>query len=549
MNYSKTYFWVLLLLLSSTYIDAQVQLSTDFDVKLGEPYRVIDARSKRYFSIGDDKTISVKTDRETVYIQMYSYSKNGVKEVARTEYKKELPKGSQLIDIIQTKDKLQYIYQIYNRKNKNYEVFSREIIQNKGSFARAKKIFTSKGKIQRTPNFKRNAIYWNMPSSAFTWDPKFDIITSFNKEKLLICYRNVPIKKRDAENFDILGFQVFNQDMEKEWGKEVKMPYTEKDMNNLAFGIKSNGDAFMIAQKNKDKKLELFTITEKGLKIDPLDFSGDYYFMKLKLNEDTDGNLICAGLYSESGMNMKVGFNGFGSSGISYNTNGLVYFKMEPTGKILASKDYEFPLELIQQYVSDRIKKRAEKREGKGKAGIEDLKLVEMINQKDGSTVFVCERQYARKEMWGTDTKTVYHYYNIVVMKVDADGNLSWIKKIPKNQAGVNGTGQMSIKYIEGDGYHYILYVDNPKNLHISLDKAPATHKDGMGGFLTACKIDDETGKYEKHTVLDMRNIEGKVAHQFNITRIYEANIEEQIFMMEAYLKGKKDAMIKIELK
>lgn len=548
MNYSKTYFWVFLLLLSSIYSDAQVQLSTDFDVKLGEPYKVIDARSKRYFSVGNNKTLSVKTDRETVFIQMYSYSKNGAKEASRTEYKKELQKGSQLIDIIQTKDKLHYIYEVYDRKSKNYDVFSREINQSKGTLGSAKKVFTSKGKVQRTPTNLAGVI--SIPSTwSLTLQPRFDIITSFNKEKILIRYRNVPEKKRDAINFDILGFQVFDQNMKKEWGKEVKMPYTEKDMNNLAFGVLSSGNAFMIAQKNKDKKLELFTVTSNGLEITPLDISGDYYFMKLNLNEDTDGNLICAGLYSEDGIDIKVSVGGFGSGGVSYNTNGFVYFKMEPTGKILASNDYEFSLELIQQYVSNRIKKRAEKREGKGKAGIEDLKLVEMINQKDGSTVFVCERQYARNEMWGTDNKTVYHYYNIVIMKVDVDGNLVWVKKIPKNQAGVNGTGQMSIKYIEGDGYHYVLYVDNPKNLNISIDDAPATHKDGMGGFLTACKIDDETGKYEKHTVLDMRNIEDKVAHQFSVTRIYEASIEDQIFMMEAYLKGKKDAMIKIKLK
>ncbi|CAA6817034.1 MAG: Unknown protein, partial [uncultured Aureispira sp.] len=146
MNYLNKCLWVFLLLLSSVYSEAQVQLSTDFDVKLGEPYKVVDARSKRYFSVGNNKTLSVKTDRETVYIQMYSYTKAGAKETLKTEYKKELQKGSQLIDIIQTKDKLHYIYEVYNRKNKNFEVYSREINQNKGTFASPKKIFTSKGK-------------------------------------------------------------------------------------------------------------------------------------------------------------------------------------------------------------------------------------------------------------------------------------------------------------------------------------------------------------------------------------------------------------------
>ena len=412
-------------------------------------------------------------------------------------------------------------------------------------------VFKSAGKVNSNWNNPSGVIMINGPLMAtYGQLPRFKILPSFNKDKFLIQYRNVPLKKRDADNFDVIGFQVFDKDFKKEWGKEVTMPYTEKEMNNIAFGVLNNGNAFMIAQKNEDKKLELFTITkDEDLAIKPLDMKGDYYFMKMNLKEDAEGNLICAGLYSEDGVDLKIGFGVFGSSGISFNTNGLVYFKMNQQGKVLASQDYEFPLEFIQQYVSDRIKKRAAKREGKGKAGIEDLKLVEMINQEDGSTVFVCERQYIRNEMWGTKQETVYHYYNIVVMKLNADGSLAWIKKIPKDQAGVTGTGQMSIKYIEGDGYHYVVYVDNPKNLNISPEEAPATHKNGMGGFLTACKIDDETGKYEKHTVLDMRDIEGKVAHQFRVTRIYEASIEDQIFMMEAYLKGKKDAMIRIQLK
>lgn len=532
-------------------VASQVKLSTDFDVKLGEPYKVVDASSKKYFSVGNDKTLSVKTDKETVYIQLYSFTKAGAKETARKEYKKELPKGSTMVDIIQTKDKLIYIYDQYDSKAKSFSVYSREISTTQGTFGTAKKLFNTSGKVHRP--FANPADVININS---VWDfgltPRFEVVTSFNKEKILIRYRNVPASKKDTENYDVLGFYVFDQDMKKELGKEVKMPYTEAAMNNLAFGLLSNGTAFMLAQRMPTKDVELFTISGDGkLTTKKIDISNEYNFMKLVLNEDASGNLVCGGLYSQGGMNMKLSFNPFSgmTGGASYTTNGLIYFKMDESGEILAKQDYEFPLEIIQQYISDRLKERAEKLEEKGKAGEEDLKLVNMVKQADGSTVFVCEVQYARNEMWGTDTKTVYHFRNMIIMKINADGSLAWIKKIPKDQAGVNGKGQMSVKYISGGGYHYIIYVDNPKNLNISVDDAPKTHKDGLGGFLTACKIDDATGKYEKHTVLEMEDIEGKSAEQFSVTRIYEANIDSQIFMMEAYLKGKKDAMIKIELK
>jgi hypothetical protein len=537
--------FALLMFFAPFFTNGQVELSTDFDVKLGEPYKVVDAKSKRYFAVGDNKTLSIKTDKETVFVQMYSYTKAGSKELDNKEYKKELPRGSAIVDIIQTKDNIFYVYSVYNKKEKNYTVFCRNISPKKGTLGSQKELFTTKGKVNRAPRNPAGIITIN---SIYDWglNPRFEIMTSYDDSKFLIRYRNAPLSKKDAENYDVLGFHVFDGNMKKVWGKEVKMPYTEEKMNNLTYGVLSSGDAFMIARKNEAKELELLTINkENSLKAKKIDISGDYNFMKINLEEDPNGELVCAGLYSEGGINFKFSFGG---GSISYTTNGIFYFKMTPAGKVISKQDYEFPLDIIQQYISKRLKKRAAKKEDKGKAGIEDLKLVETINQEDGSTIFVCERQYARQEMWGTDTKNVYHFSNILIMKVSADGKLTWIKKIPKNQAGINGRGQMSIKYMKSKGYHYILYVDNPKNLNITLEDVPATHKDGMGGFLTACKIDDANGKYEKHTVLDMRDIEGKVAHQFNVTRIYEADPKEQIFMMETYLKGKKDAMIKIQL-
>ncbi len=74
----------------------------------------------------------------------------------------------------------------------------------------------------------------------------------------------------------------------------------------------------------------------------------------------------------------------------------------------------------------------------------------------------------------------------------------------------------------------------------------PAAHKDGRGGYLTAIKVDDETGDIERHTILELEDINGIEAYQFNATRIFEA--EDKVFMLEIYIKGKKDMMVKMEL-
>jgi hypothetical protein len=323
------------------------------------------------------------------------------------------------------------------------------------------------------------------------------------------------------------------------------MPYTEKEINNLAYMVKSNGTACMLIYKNETKAFELITVNNGKLKTNNLNVKKGLIFAKFDLREDVNGNIAAAGFYA-NGIDFKWSWGGGGST--SFNCNGLYYFTATDEGEILKAYDYEFPLEFIQQYLSKRQRAKAEKRENKGKAGMEDVKMSQFFTQEDGSSIFIAEQWYMRKEMVGTSTQNVWHYRHMIVMKVDADGQLVWLKKLPKNQAGLAGQGQMSFKYVPGDKCHYLLYVGNPKNADIQRDEVPAAHKDGMGGFLTAYKVDDKTGKTEKHTILDMVKVDGNKmrAYQFNVKRIYEA--DDKVFMLEIYIKGKKDAMVKMEL-
>jgi len=122
------------------------------------------------------------------------------------------------------------------------------------------------------------------------------------------------------------------------------------------------------------------------------------------------------------------------------------------------------------------------------------------------------------------------------------------MKKLPKNQAGTRGVGQMSISFMEGPTADYIAYVDNPKNISLTAEGGvPEAHRDGKGGFLTTYKVDYSTGNIEKHTICDLNNInDGLTAYQFSTTRIFKST--EGVFLMEIYIKDKKDTMVKFEL-
>ena len=376
--------------------------------------------------------------------------------------------------------------------------------------------------------------------------PKFDVSTSFDDSKILVRFRYKPTVKKDAKSNDKIGFYVYDQDFKNIWGADVVMPYTEKEMNNLAYMVQSNGTAAMLIYKNESKAFELLTVKDGGkMKVSKLDVKKGLIFAKFDLKENVDGNITAAGFYA-NGIDFKWSW-GAGMS-TSFNCNGLYSFTMNADGKILSSNDVEFPLEFIQQYASKREAKKAEKREEKGKAGIADLKMSQFFTQEDGSSIYLAEQWYTVTVRTQNGTRTTWYYLHMIAIKLDENGKVAWMKKLPKSQYGSTGQGQMSYKYIAGDGQHYFLYVDNPKNIDIAMDEVPAKHADGKGGFLTVYKVDDKTGNYEKSTILDLVKVDGDKmrAYQFNVKRIFEA--EEKVFLLEVYIKGKQDALIKIEL-
>jgi len=462
-----------------------------------------------------------------------------MKEISRKEYE-DFPPYNKIQKILKVGDKLFYIFSSFDKKEKKESLYSREINMNDGTFGISKLLFSTASEVSVSSYAEISSV----SMFGFGTPIRFEVHKSFDNSKMLIRYRLKPAERDDSKNYDILGFYVFNTNLEKQWGGEVKMPYTEKQMNNLAYGVSKDGKAYMLAYTNASKQFELLKISsDLKVKANKIDINGKLVFQQLNLVEADDGNMTCIGYYA-NGLDYNV--NWTGTATLSFNTNGILSFKMDPNGKVLQKYDFEFPIELINQYESLRTKTKNENREGAGKAGINDLKLIDVAIDGDGNTTIIGEQQYIRNEMAGTEMKNVYYYADMVATKFDKSGKLLWMKKLPKTQSGIKGKGGMGIRFIKGKGASYILFLDNAKNANMSLADVPERHKDGFGGFLTAYKIDDITGAIEKHSIFDITDIKGTEAFQFRTTRIFDAI--DKVFMLEVYIKGKLDTMIKMEL-
>lgn len=333
------------------------------------------------------------------------------------------------------------------------------------------------------------------------------------------------------------------------------MPYTERRMDVLDYSIDKQANAYILAKvyhddSNDDKKrrrdkeanyhIELFRIPAGTNTINKTEIEvKDKFVNGLSIFEGPEDYMVCAGFYN-NGKNAK-------------SADGMMMFKVKKDGDIYAKSFNEIPLEIINQNLSAKQRRKNEKKEkekeeeGEGEgAEIRAFTMDKVVIENDGSIVLLGEQYYTVTHYSQKHTYTSYHYEDILITKIDPSGKMSWIKKLPKKQAGTSGQGGMSYKHFFVNDNHYVLYLDNVKNYNLPADKKPAVHSDGKGGYFTSYKINDTTGEAKSGSVFDMRNVDDMTMYQFSVGRIIEISKDE--FAIEFYKKKKEDVMMKVKM-
>ena len=547
LNYNQTMKKILILPLL-ILLACPFMAYSQADITLSMPYKVIDATEKNYLKKGDF-ILTVKVAGKKVYMQRLD-AKNlaFVKENSFDD----LPSGYVLESLVMFGDKVYLFYSLWNREAQTEQLFYREIDFDNATFTGSEKLLIAEqGKIAGT---LVNSGFYN-----FSVVDKFDFFTSFDGSKLIIQYRMKPEEKRDALNKDLIGLRVYGPNLAPVWGDVIQMPYTEKQMNNLDYSVDADGNAYILTtvfednttdvkkkhEENANYHIELLRVKAftKTIEKSPVKV-GDKFINAVWLYEGPDNFMYCAGFYN----------NGKSAS----NANGIFMFKINKDGGIYDIKSYEIPVDVLNQYVSARTQKQNDKKEEKGKAEFEDLELREFVIESDGSIILIGEQHFiTRRTTYSSNgssrTTYIYHYNDVLVTKIDPSGNLAWMKKLPKRQSHSSGSynpryqGGMSYTLIKGDNDYYILFLDNVKNMQLEMDKVPAGHTDGLGGFLTAYKLNKASGQTSKTSVFDTRKVEGIALYQFSVNRILQTNPAE--FVVEAYMKKKKDILLKVKLR
>ena len=521
------------------YSSAQeVKLSKDFSYSVSTPYKVVDG-IKSYFS-KDGEILTVKYRRGKFHFQKFSGNKlneskhNIVEKGERFTPESYLEYAGQYYFFFSRWDKVDGVDQLFVREidfdNANWAGKEKLLIKVKGRVIGGYGI-TELGGMSRV---------------STTTGGKFHFDKSYSEERFIVQYRMKPKTKNDAYSKDIIGMHVYSKNLEEVWSKKIEMPYTEKKMNNVGYTIDEKGNTYILAEVYKTETAKKIVKGKLNYDLELIRVSADDQNLSSTKIEIKDKFIKDINFYEgENGGIVIAGYYGNKSRG---GTDGVFIYKLDAEGVLANEQSYEVPVDVMKLYKSDRAQSKMEKKSGEKDYSMPNMVLREIIFGEDGSITLYGERYYvvSHHNAKTGETSYTYFYQEILATHIDKRNELLWMIKLPKNQKGSVNQGGMGYYVISQKDYHYILFLDNVKNIELPLNKYPKAHINGKGGFLTGFKIEKESGEVEKVSILDTRNAKGIALYQFSTVRIIE--IADGEFAVECYKKKKEDVMLKIKL-
>jgi hypothetical protein len=306
--------------------------------------------------------------------------------------------------------------------------------------------------------------HWKMNSGKFQ-----NKISKDGSKRLILNI--MPRSRGDKQQFAI---NVFDNKLEPLWNKEITMPYNDELFDIEGQIIDNEGAVYLkcIVYNEKRRKkrhgepnykylLLKYTKDTEAPEEYPISLP-DKFITDINFSLLDNHDITCAGFYSEKG---------------TYSIKGVFYVSIDAKSKQIKKQSLkEFSIDVLVANLTERQKEKVEKKIEKGKeVEMYDYDLRNLIYFEDGSAI-LCAEQYAVNIVStyvmgpnGTGTyvlNTYYEYDDIIAVKINPNGDIDWVTKIPKRQYTMNDNGFFSSYFYKiYNNKIYFLYNDHPDNL------------------------------------------------------------------------------------
>ncbi len=312
------------------------------------------------------------------------------------------------------------------------------------------------------------------------------VIVSEDETKVMMVRPEEREDEALPTSYEQMIVEVYDDQLNKLWEKNITIPRPRNTFSIQNIRIEDDGTIYIRGMETQERSearqsrrsgkpdynYYIYRLAENGADLTeiPLTLEGKF-ITDVTASTTSNGDIVLAGFYSEKG---------------TFSIKGVFYQRISgKTEEVLVRKITEFDKAFITQYASEREVKRMEKRERRGdEPELFEFDMDNFLLREDGGGTLVAEQYYLYIETQTftgangqTTTRTIFHYYynDILVLNFNAAGDLVWKCKIPKRQHTTNDGGYYSsyALMIQGDKLFFI-YNDNPKNLTLQENEAPA---------------------------------------------------------------------------
>lgn len=279
---------------------------------------------------------------------------------------------------------------------------------------------------------------------------------SANK-RVLLCFKDLR-RRREA---DQILYYLYDDTGELAQNGEMNFKYTDDNFTVTDLKVSNDGNIFVLGKyfpegkkfDSENYKFMLYRYDVKSQQMNEvvIDF-GVKFVSDLSFRLDKDENIYLAGFYSNKGSDKIIG---------------TVYQKINTEGKTAIETVDEFSDEFKSNFLSSGQIQR-----GKELANFEmhhDVNDNGIVLRSDGGVLLMAERYFkttqSYRDMYGYwNQQNLYHYEEVILTSIDANGKIEWHSIVDKTQVGQD-PNRLSYMYAIGGKGVYIMYDYDTKKI------------------------------------------------------------------------------------
>jgi len=346
--------------------------------------------------------------------------------------------------------------------------------------------------------------------SQYDGDHTGEVIMSKSNKYFVI---NFDINNKETETHKVF---VFNNNLEKVYEQLIQKDIKDKffDYEDVIVDDK-DGTVYFLGKsfENESRRskvkgesnyhYELYRVNAKGQS--HVSFKPENRFVSSLELVKSDDRLSCAGFYGNKE---------------EWKINGACLFNLNPE---TLDKEQEKFTAFTEKFLTDKYGDKKKKKEKKKKKGIKNIDFKSVYQATNGDVVINAEEFYWTTSTYmdsngNVSTRTIYHFDDIISVRMDKDGSLKWARNINKKQTGFATSSYTSVP-VGGDSYFFINCSDNIKKL--SDDRIAFTQTKAKKSNLYMIKV-NEDGNYDFKKLIDDK--ESKVYYKVNNGVVNENN-------------------------